>query len=140
MVAVWMVKTTVHEVVDVIAMRDDRLYINGKSLVYLPASAGEGSAMPDAGAYVFGREDLTGHVHAVMAIPDRPAMRSFGPLMVPAGEYFVMGDNRDDSKDSRYIGFIRERDISSRVFAVGYSLDPDHHYLPRLDRGLQALH
>jgi len=125
---------------DVIAMRDDALLINGKALAYLPPSPGEGSALPDADAYVFRREDLTGRVHAVMFAPERPAMRSFGPLILPAGEYFVMGDNRDDSKDSRYIGLVQEQAISGRVFAVGYSLDPAHHYLPRLDRSLQALH
>lgn len=125
---------------DVIAMRDDVLLINGKALAYLPPSAGEGSALSDAGAYVFRQEDLTGHVHDVMFMPERPAMRSFGPVILPAGEYFVMGDNRDDSKDSRYVGLVQERAISSRVFAVGYSLDPIRDYLPRLDRSLQALH
>jgi signal peptidase I len=88
---------------------------------------------------VFKQEDLSGHVHAVMFDPGRPAMRDFGPVTVPAGEYFVMGDNRDDSKDSRYIGFIPERAISGRAFAIWYSLDPSRHYLPRLGRTLQSL-
>ena len=125
---------------DVIAMRDDVLLINGKALTYLPPSPGEGAALPDAAAYVFQREDLTGHLHDVMFMPERPAMRSFGPSILPAGEYFVMGDDRDDSKDSRYIGLVKKQAISGRAFAVGYSLDPMHHYLPRLDRSLQALH
>jgi len=56
--------------------------------------------------------------------PGRWALRSFDPVTVPAGQYFVMGDNRDDSKDSRYIGFIPGSAIAGRVFAVGYSLDP----------------
>jgi signal peptidase I len=66
-------------------------------------------------------------------------LRDFGPVTVPVGQYFVMGDNRDDSKDSRYIGFIPRGAIAGRVFAVGYSLDPVHHYLPRLSRSFQAL-
>lgn len=124
---------------DVIAMRDDTLFINGRALAYLPPAPGEGAALPDAADYVFRQEDLTGRMHAVMFIPDRPAMRSFGPMIVPAGEYFFMGDNRDDSKDSRYVGLVQEREVSSRVFAVGYSLDPAHYYLPRPDRSLRSL-
>ena len=50
-----------------------------------------------------------------------------------------MGDNRDDSKDSRYIGFVPERAFTGRAFAVWYSLDATHCYGPRLDRSLQSL-
>lgn len=124
---------------DVVALHDDVLYINGVAQADLPPVAREGADLPDAAAYVFKQENLAGHVHAVMFDPGRPALRNFAPVTVPAGEYFVMGDNRDNSKDSRYIGFIEERAISGRAFAVWYSLDPAHHYLPRLGRSLQAL-
>jgi len=124
---------------DVVAMRDETVIIDGKPMATLPPTAGEGAALPDAASYVFKQEDLTGHRHAVMYDPGRSALRSFGPLTVPAGEYFVMGDNRDDSKDSRYIGFIPASAIAGRAFAVGYSLDPARHYLPRLARSFQPL-
>lgn len=124
---------------DVVVLRGDVLYINGVVQADLAPLAREGADLPDAQAYVFRQEDLTGHRHAVMFTPGLPALRDFGPVTVPAGEYFVMGDNRDDSKDSRYIGFIQERAITGRAFAVWYSLDPDHHYLPRLGRSLHSL-
>ena len=124
---------------DVVEMRDESVIINGRAMAQLPPVAGEGAALPDAAAYVFRQEDLAGHEHAVMFDPGRYAMRSFAPVTVPAGEYFVMGDNRDDSKDSRYIGFVPASAITGRAFAVGYSLDPARQWLPRLSRSFQPL-
>ena len=54
----------------------------------------------DAGLWrdvVFARERLGKRDYAVMFEPGIMAMRSFGPVTVPAGQYFVMGDNRDYS-------------------------------------------
>jgi len=54
-----------------------------------------------------------------------PSRDNWGPLVVPAGQYFVMGDNRDNSYDSRYWGFVNRRVIRGRPLFVYYSFDHD---------------
>ncbi|HEY0158054.1 MAG TPA: signal peptidase I [Thermoanaerobaculia bacterium] len=55
----------------------------------------------------------------IMVTPDVAAVRSFGPIEVPPGHYFFLGDNRDNANDSRYQGFTEEKDIRGRM---GYVL------------------
>ncbi len=121
---------------DVLELRAERLYINGLSLDYGPLDKA-GLTAREAGLerdVMFARERLGKHDHAVMFEPGIAAMRSFGPVTVPAGQYFVMGDNRDHSKDSRYFGFVHRAQIVGRATTVIASLDPTRHYLPRSER------
>lgn len=48
--------------------------------------------------------------------------RAWGPETVPAGHYWMLGDNRDNSKDSRYWGFLPESELIGRVAVVYFSL------------------
>jgi signal peptidase I len=74
-----------------------------------------------------------------MSVPTLPAMRNFGPVTVPQDSYFVMGDNRDMSRDSRYFGFVKSKAIIGRATRVIVSFDKTDWYQPRLKRTLTLL-
>ena len=126
---------------DTVELRNDRLFVNGTQMPYSPLSA---NAVRDMAASlrasaIFASESLQGHAHAVMALPAIYALRTFGPFHVPAGHYFVMGDNRDNSKDSRYFGFVPRGQIVGEAEAVLASGDQAHYFRPRFDRFFSKL-
>lgn len=121
---------------DQVEMRENQLYINGQVAKQSPVATTE---LADYGrAYVFA-ENLQGHTHKMMVTPEIPAVRSFGPVVVPKGNYFVLGDNRDNSNDSRFIGFIERRRIVGEAVAVAFSLDRSNYFVPRFDRFFEGL-
>jgi signal peptidase I len=131
-----LVKRVVATPGDQVEMRENQLYINGQVAKQSPVATTE---LADYGrAYVLA-ENLQGHTHKMMVTPEIPAVRSFGPVTVPDGNYFVLGDNRDNSNDSRFIGFIERRRIVGEAVAVAFSLDRSRYYVPRFDRFFEGL-
>jgi signal peptidase I len=57
--------------------------------------------------------------------PDQPTLDNWGPLVVPAAHYFMMGDARYDSKDSRYWGIVPRANFRGRPLFVYYSYNAD---------------
>jgi signal peptidase I len=118
---------------DVIESRDDHLFINGAPLAYAAFSGAAQPAGVPAGA-MLAEERLVTRSHPVMTLPDLPALRNFGPVRVPAGQYFAMGDNRDNSHDSRFFGCVTRDRILGRATTVVASVDLDRTLQPRFGR------
>jgi len=126
---------------DTIEMQNEQLIINGKSVDYTPRDSSLSAVLPRAEQQndQFATEALPGHAHMVMAIPQMPARRTFGPIQVPEGSYFMMGDNRDNSFDSRYFGVVPRKQIVGRATDVVVSLNHENYWLPRASRFFSPL-
>jgi signal peptidase I len=121
---------------DVVWLHDNRLFINGIEATYRPADQAVPAGIWQHGKPLVVTEKIDGVSHEIAL---HSPYADFGPVKVPAGHYFVLGDNRDNSADSRYIGFVPRREILGRARGVAFSLNPDDMYLPRLSRTAEAL-
>jgi signal peptidase I len=107
---------------DTLSMEDNRLAVNGR---------------PADEPWVIRTDPLADHedpkmrawqVHYLAGDRDtavyRPTLKNWGPIVVPPDSFFVMGDNRDSSYDSRYWGFLGRDRVRGRPLIIYYSYDP----------------
>jgi signal peptidase I len=140
--AMRLVKRVVAVPGDTIELRNNVLFINGTGADYRLVLQEELPyvTQSDREDAVFASEMVEERSHAVMAYPRLLApKRSFSPITLREHEYFVMGDNRDNSKDSRYFGIVERDLIVGRATAVIASFDKPGDWLPRAGRFFSAL-
>lgn len=115
---------------DRVYYRHKTLYVNDQPMhrIELPPYVGEGSGKGQTGASR-AVEDLDGVEHDILINPRAPDLPggcrvlAAGPVTVPEGAYFVMGDNRDNSNDSRCWGFVPEANLVGKAFAIWMNWD-----------------
>lgn len=95
---------------DVAMYRAGELYLHR-----IVAGPGDRLEMRDSVVFVNGKRR---HEPYIVLTPDLPAVRTFGPIQVPPGHYFLMGDNRDNANDSRFQGPIPQERILGRMIHV----------------------
>ena len=120
---------------DVVEMRDERLVINGKPLAY--AEGGASLEPMPGGAVIAARqlqETLDGREHRIQLMPQIQARRDFGPVTIPTDQFMMLGDNRDNSADSRYIGLVPRKLLIGRAVRVLVSADMLGNWHPRTER------
>lgn len=125
---------------DHIVYRNKRLTINGvpakqqfvKDTVDYGDGPGESRPVQEV------QENLSGVKHKIFVQAVGGETRNFN-IVVPPHMYFMMGDNRDDSDDSRSWGFVPEKNLIGRAFGIWFSWDPVHHRV-RWSRIFKGVH
>jgi len=126
---------------DVVEMRDKQLLINGVQAVYKLLDAatepmGNGTTLP----VLHLTERLGDAQRAIQWLPELDQASNFGPVSIPFDQYLMLGDNRDNSADSRYIGFIPRKVLIGRAERILVSAAILDNWVPRAERFGRSLY
>lgn len=131
---------------DTVELRDGSLYINGELQPERSIEDYEGpvSRSGCSGFSLFEEDlDREGEPYPHLVIrcdsPGYSFSRNMQPRTVPEGMLFMMGDNRDQSSDSRSWGFAPVSFLKGSAMVIHLPLDPDRHYLPRINRFFKTI-
>lgn len=117
---------------DTIHMENNVIFLNGKALDYKIIQQNLDEIIVQE---KFGNSSH--HIRLNLNLANR--VSSFNTITIPHGHYLVLGDNRNNSADSRFIGLIPRKEIIGRAKHVVLSLNYDNYYLPRANRFLHTL-
>lgn len=106
---------------DTVEMREGLVYVDGRVLDEPYVEHTDPNSDPGAEEFAWQRPFLVRTAEASV----HPSRNNWGPLVVPEKNYFVLGDNRDNSADSRYWGFVPDSLVRGRPMFVYYSYEPD---------------
>ncbi len=108
---------------DTLSMRNGILIRNGRTVKENYVRREAPDMDPSGEEFTWQRDYLVRSAGA--AVSYHPSRNNWGPLVVPPKHYFVLGDNRDDSLDSRYWGFVPDSLVTGRPILIYYSYAPD---------------
>lgn len=136
-----LVKRVVAVAGDKVSLNNNVLSVNGKVVTEEPIGPGDptrlenGQLVPNS---LF-RENLPGKSHVVTLSIGVQAVRTFPETVVPEGSVWVMGDNRDLSRDSRFFGPVKLEKVYGRSSVIVFSMDPFNSYWPRFSRWFKSI-